>query len=170
MAKILVLLISLPTARATGGLPNPAKSIPPGWHQMGTGTKNDHQQGIAAGHFTYSLGPELVTTFSHSNIGVFHHAKAGGQWNMSVLHGRFEPASYFENFEQENIEKRGWQVSGWQRDAEPNCPSIDYASMFFDSNDGICGETLISPPIDLTAQSMPMLKVFWWNTTGGDYI
>jgi hypothetical protein len=145
-------------------------TLPPGWHQMGTGTKDDHQQGIAAGNFTYTMGPELITSFSHSNIGIFHHIRGLKRWNTSILHSRFEPASFLEDFERENPQNRRWQISGWQRDAEPNCPSIDYASMFFNSDDSILGETLVSPPLDLTAQSMPMLKLFWWNPTGGDYI
>jgi hypothetical protein len=163
-----ILLLSFLFSNATYA--EATNSLPSGWHHMGTGTKYDHQQGIAAGNFTYILGPELITAFSHSNVGVFHHIKGPGGWTTSVLQDRFESATYMEDFEQEDPQSREWQMSGWHRCDDPNCPSIIYASVFFDSDDANDGETLITPPLDLTVQSRTMLKFMYWNPSGGDYI
>ena len=66
---LLPLLFVLATALAWAPVRG---AVPPGWRRIGVGTKADHQQNFIVGNFTDAPGVEMITSYSHGDIGIFH--------------------------------------------------------------------------------------------------
>ena len=94
--KILSVLIFFPHVFVLNNVKGQAlfyedKAQPSGWFPLGASIINHYQQCFGYGDFDGDGNNEMLGSYSHSAVGMFIHRYVNNNWEMSVLHPKFDP-------------------------------------------------------------------------------